>query len=1074
MSEARLSKLARRAQEHAALSGVFDPARFLYDTSPQEPAVMARLGRVSREIIGPDGRVRWRMRDRDRAKILQGLVRKQGTLGKRLRKRAPLSDDLFAQVLALCLHDSAKLSARAVDRRIADVRKRTKGARATLLREAIAALTFAGPLLSGRKRDTAREIERGLRAETIRDAIAARQEHILPHGLSGREDERRAVLDFIFGAAREGETTPAMPPITRLRGPQTTRPYRSLLVTGSPGMGKSAFLTDLAQRLKRHPARPLVIAFDFDQMTLAHGGRVAWMAETTRQIALEAPALATDLSRMRAEQALITATRRNESAQFDEMLHQTRAILGADPALAGRPIVLLLDTLEEITAQNNPRAFADTLDDTVFIHLDTWAERMTTLLETPVSALFTGRNAPPVAAEVLSGLFHAHLNLPKLTAGAAAELIGRLLPALSPQDCDAIATAVYGHPLLLIIIGKHLKPLSKKERAAEIADLRNLKLDGQDALATLYTRFLQRMRLNDLPDGLSEADMRKLAHPGLLLPEVTADLLRDVIAPAVGVDLSAPGHGEAAFRALAEQIWLVRVTAGGDAVSHDREVRRIMLPLMLGKDDDEVHAVLTNGIAHYERAGKFAEAGYLRGLRGETDWLFSGPEGIADQVYSLMGAEDLSLFDISVSATIRRIVRPDDQLSDAEIRALPENMREAAILDQQTESIRKTGRTSSATTEQAPATGAPQRTGSRPLYDVVTDERLNLRIGNAFVSGAWEDAHRIGWEAILDAEIGDVNAPIRTGVPFHESWLWRLTLISMVLDPPGEVRDGGLPSPGALAERLEGQMIRSPDSIIFDLDMLAATAMPDDTRSIPDIEALGMGRYNGFLVNMRMMREMAQSPLFRAGHRTAALHPDVAMASASHAFLAEHMQTVAGSIRCEPKRKSDEDSLPIRLARAVPLLSSLSGTALQDLLSEYHRAELGDGGLVLARLPDASLQAFRAFVIGQVPECHDMVAGAMLDAGIGAVMESLGRVLHASHLPRDTDLLSLLLSGEQSRSSTTEVYQGFIVTVRRLDLLGLLQAVVRDLAKGSDDSRLAYLTRLFDVIDARWRPPLPL
>jgi hypothetical protein len=70
--------------------------------------------------------------------------------------------------------------------------------------------------------------------------------------------------------------------------------------------------------------------------------------------------------------------------------------------------------------------------------------------------------------------------------------------------------------------------------------------------------------------------------------------------------------------------------------------------------------------------------------------------------------------------------------------------------------------------------------------------------------------------------------------------------------------------------------------------------------------------------------------------------------------------------------------------------------------------------------------------------------------------------------------LSLLLSGEQSRSSTTEVYQGFIVTVRRLDLLGLLQAVVRDLAKGSDDSRLAYLTRLFDVIDARWRPPLPL
>lgn len=80
------------------------------------------------------------------------------------------------------------------------------------------------------------------------------------------------------------------------------------------------------------------------------------------------------------------------------------------------------------------------------------------------------------------------------------------------------------------------------------------------------------------------ADMiRALADPGLLMREITVETLQSVIALPVEVKIDNDEMAREAFEILRNQVWLVDAAPHGAFISHRKDVRRVMLPMMLGR-----------------------------------------------------------------------------------------------------------------------------------------------------------------------------------------------------------------------------------------------------------------------------------------------------------------------------------------------------------------------------------------------------------------------------------------------------------------------------------------------------------
>lgn len=1071
----KLHAIIIEAIDHAALCGTFDPRRFLFDAKGVEASVLAKLGRSCNEMVAANGHVMWRMRDHERARRLLALASDPNTLRRRYRKRPPLKKDVFAQALRLITNPRARLSSEAVDRLISQRLSGAPSRKLTILREVIAAFTFAAPLLEGEQVETAREIEHALLARIVRASIASRQHQILPNGLCGREAERAAVLDFIVAKADPEADFAFQQPIQTFRKPMEDSNYRSLLITGSPGMGKSAFLTDLVQRLKQVSQDPVVFSFDFDQMTLAHGGRTAWTAEVTRQLAICYPHRSGELSAMRGRisQMWSRSEGSHDTTQAEDLMQGALDIMRDEHGLQGRPIVVLLDTLEEITAQDNPDDFQNYLNETTFYYLDTWAEQLGRLNGGGgVAAIFSGRNAPPVHDDDVPKLFHAHLILRELESDPAAELLIRLEPRLTLQNHANVVAGIGGHPLLLILVAKQLRLLDSEDLAEEVAELKRVKLRGvgsDTALRTLYSRFLDRMRMPRLPQGLSEADIHKLAHPGLLLREVTAELLKDVVAPAVDVFLDGPGYAEASFRALSEQIWLVDRSQSGQSVTHNRDVRRIMLPIMLNDPKGAAERLLRKGIDYFEKRDQVAEAGYLRCLRGETDWLLTAPLGVADEIYGFVGAQDISLFDLPVAAAIKHLAHSAGVLSDEELAALPPAFQFQESLDQDSKTVIGTGQGRDHWAKSAPEVTQP----ARDLYDILTDEKLERQIANDFVTGEWTRAYETGWDALLNnTGWHRLEQPVSTQTPFHQSWLWRLTLISMHHGPRLE-GDLYQISQGNYRAVLSDDVQIYPDSCLFDIDMLVRTHFKTNEPDAEFIEGLGLERYNNYLVNLRMMRFMAQSPLLRTSIKQRKSPVRIALGSRTHAFLSQLMSDKSDFISISNdavrNKKAERNTLPKLLVETLREGGQHGDISIEEIFERFSQAAFGDAGQFVAVADVASSDQFKAFVIGQIPEVHEPVASAVAVAENHLVLQALLEVIASGAIWPKDDPYSQFFA-DKSRRSTQEKFEVAGDLVARLDLVGVLPDFVHALYDLTSDKRLFWVRTLFTEIENQWTP----
>lgn len=1074
-----MSALAQRLVDHAALSGPFEPERFLYDhefDSPEVSQALKQLVPLCQEIV-VESKIFWLLRPGDRTRALRSLVDRQTAMRRLWRKRPPLRIDAFARTLRACLEGSADqiktLELELLSDKLAD----------DALRAAISATVFAAPLVEDERRALVEEFERALYRLSISRAEDARRQAVLPFPLCGRTAERDSVLRFVRGEGIE-------PPLRRLVGPQPDDRARTLLLTGSPGIGKSAFLADLTEKLRSDDA--WLLTFDFDQTTLARGGMMAWTEEMTRQIGRQEPDLEADLASLRARYAgerrlggRSLGTRLAQSLHFDA----EDIIAKAEP----RRLIVVLDTIEELVALNPRDVFAENPTATVLYELLEWLDRLTFSAvgeRRTLSVVASGRTQPPVDDATLEQWFDARLGLPELAEAEAVLLLSYLRDPLRKTERERVARAVGGHPLHLILVHKHLVGLDREERTAEVQELAQeglRSLSPNAVMQSLYARFLKRLRLPALPAGLSEQDIRELAHPGLVLRHIDEDLLADVVAPAVDVHLSTPEKVSAAFQALREQVWLVTPDAHG--IRHRPDVRRVMLPMMLSEQKPETRRVLAFAVEHYDgRTGPDAqaEAAYLRALRGDVDWFIDRPD--AANTASAQLGEEIDIVDISVRAVLK-FHDPDGGRLDAdELRALPSDLSARAGVRQEEELFASTGRRGGGQWKgkASPIGFAPSTLPvSSDLAILLDDEELQGAIQIAFQEARFEDVVETGWDALAAVEKWpSLRQPLPIRTPFHEHWLWQVTLATALVAPPlpwQEVRlfgakdlfqSGNEKRPSPYAARHEIALLRA---------MAGASDSIDDAFAY-ERERLPVTR------TLRELRMRLASPLLRPTlpDRTQLvwLNPATLQLLTSEARLLVRdllLHLPGASPEREPKAKMDLPMQPTTGQTAPVIALALSDlkervsdrlpNALRVLDSADPNEDRNEGSIELPfpEVGEEERGVYLRFFRGQTPELHRTIATALTQSPSDAVEAGFRTVVDA--FPDWSGELEMAFGFQNIHQSARSGLEDAIGLVRFADLAGLLPAFLQAAAQTNASDVSQRCIALLDALDERWSVP---
>ena len=1062
--------LALRLVDHAALSGAFEPTRFLYgDDAKNATAVSKALGALAplcSEVVEGDA-ILWRMQADERGRALRFLANRPADRARRWRKRRPLKGDTFAQVLKDCLTDvtlSVDAFVKVEDRDDSD------------LRDAINAATFATPIV-GEKR--AREIgsfQGALYHETVRRANLARLDAVLPGELRGRIDEREQVDAFLKRAPAEGEDSVAV-----------------MLLTGSAGMGKSAFLADLQRRLGRQKDSVWTIAFDFDRTTLARGGPTAWSEEVTRQIGqqISDPAIGRQFSALR--EVFAQQWQPSSMVKVDESIGLLKEAFGIAEGIAPRRIAILLDTIEEITARNTREDFTDKPASTVFAQLLTWLNdfqdhyRRVVGPSVSVNAIASGRTGPPVAEDVSKRWFSETLELDELEAGAAARFLRDRAPELDKATCAAVVDAVGRHPLHIILVKKQLVGLDPKERPAFLEDLKNGDLgskESKEVMHTLYSRFLRRLRIGTLPDGLTEADIQALAHPGLLLREVSQTTLAEVIAPVVGVDLLDPKIAAAAFDALRQQVWLVDDDPSRNVVRHRPDVRRVMVPMMRSEEGNHVEEVLDRAIRWYdakESRSSRSEAGYLRALRGDRDW-FVDREEVARSTLSLAG-EDLNLMSVPVQAILKFHSSSHGLLNADELASLPEHLAVGARLDQAHQSIRQSGARSKM--ESYESAFDSQETGTRGVldlswmqpsknaYDILDDRRIQEAVEIAFTEARFDDVATIGWTALQNIrEWPDMGRPLGTKIPFRDHWLWQLTLASAVI-PPSERWDGLEPFRvlrESANEKLKSDLRKLGwGAAICDFEAISCMC-GGESELFSDLEVSfvqGAGQF-GFR-GMRLYSTTSLMRPFVEARERFLVTPLADLFQVSMAYFVTEESLPAGVKVSRQRDVAEFTRIFGQVHDDRMTLDTLVNTVLHhDIQSPTLKGATGVGfEFQLDELESDGLFELFKLLRGQTPELHRTVASALLEANnelLKVVVMNLPFPTPEIEKNAGEILDPLLLAGRGTRS----LLENAVLFVRLIDICGLLQRFVSALADETGDERLRRCKQLLDQLQEKW------
>lgn len=558
------------AREVAAVSGCFEPDDLCRAIGLKRWSETRRafLGQISWDIAevtssAPGGprRYGWILSpDQRRSTLRQFLTQTQ--LDQVLEHApTPWHDDLFGQALHRLLsgHDVAFTRPRATDHDESLLEHLRQNA---ALLDAVQFVRVV-PVLDKSVMDRLEtEVKRQIQDIQKRRDLASGQ----PTRHFGYRNVRRRLSNFLRGKTVDN---------------------RPVLLTGTGGIGKSALLARLLQDWQTRQDAPITVILDFDRPQLKSGSPIQIAREILNQLAAgvrraiepadEAEAMSKTLRDLRGR--LLTTDTFGEmrdhvsqaaalETMFPEWFHGDWAA-----KLRDYPIALALDSFEAVDRQGGQVV-------TQILNVELWLRNHLTGLRTVLS----GR-AAPLSGDELNHRFgpaSRRIELRGLSLETGAQLLEQEDNSLATDEKPAVLTnpilrlqvseLLDGHPLALRIFVQY----ARGHQGDIVGLVDSLKQDegfrAEFAHRFLYERILER---------IDDPEMRKLAHPGLVLRQINDDLIRFVLAgPCLGLpDGTLPSEEQAARlgQKLKDEYWLVDEDEPPFTLRHRADVRRMMV-----------------------------------------------------------------------------------------------------------------------------------------------------------------------------------------------------------------------------------------------------------------------------------------------------------------------------------------------------------------------------------------------------------------------------------------------------------------------------------------------------------------
>lgn len=716
----RARTLWTRARERAALIGPFNPLDLV--GTLQDRAVREALAALSNECVEVLGeqRARWQLSADVRRHVLSSLY-----LEGRLIEAADNAPqrDIFARYLRTALHGTFAVAPKASLEQLEVARS---------------AAHFAAPF------GTSRAIEWSLDAAVAtRNAVATRK-WVARRPLIGREAQHRRLRSFVQGYGSE---------------PWAGANPWSLVITGASGSGKSALLAEYARRhASTHGDGFPILWLDFDRAALAAPSPMILLVEFARQLGLAVPAARNAIDAFLENIQHFDDSADQPSESFSLESSRTTSMWSlwhghVEESWAAKPVLLVLDTLEE-----------------VLIHRDGRAEQLASWLRAlvfesglhNVRVLLAGRGDGG-QLQMLFGTGNPPLNLRDLHSRSAERLLKRDLAdgGLVAGDVPSRALVEHygGNPLTLKMMARYLAARGPEAGHELLEDAGQERFASEMSQSLLYRRILGRIRSSD-------ADLVKVAHPGLVLRRVTPGLIMDVLAGPCGLGPIDEARAQTLFDALSEQIWLVDAAAEPDAVRHRRDLRRLVFAAMNASRPDCAQAIHRAALAYYTKGRDLHLSPREQATEAAYHRAFVEPASLDDASLRELAAslgEDSA--DLPASLRARLKLLSGRGLTSSEFESLGSKERSDIEASNARSAIRRT----------AGATGTPMTVSSAPHVPGLAAERAYaagdldtlLELGTALVDEFFEE---------LLSERRDLRSPLPDD--FTSFGLWRAAMVA--------------------------------------------------------------------------------------------------------------------------------------------------------------------------------------------------------------------------------------------------------------------------------------------------------
>ncbi|MGH8825221.1 MAG: Rab family GTPase [Jiangellaceae bacterium] len=389
-----------------------------------------------------------------------------------------------------------------------------------------------------------------------------------------------------------------------------------LVVFGPGGIGKSTlvarFLLDHVDG--RESDFPFTYV-DFERATVSIHEPMTMIEEMARQLAVQYPRHAQDFSALAARCRDAARRHRDDQAETDEwqaiattrtlgrgVHYQLHTSARDEDARAAAELGMAVRIATETTPENSPP---------FLIVLDSFEEaqyRASPVLDRLWAMLNALTGIYPDTRVVVAGrapVAHANVDvdeiptveLGELDAEAAVNFLASR--GIAAPVARAIVERIGGSPLSLHLAATVALRMDMAGDSGEW--IRTVPARRRRLLGTVDDMLIQGVLYDRLLKHITNGDVRRLAHPGLVLRRVTPEIIRDVLAPHCGVSVPDLDRARELFAEMARELDLVDLVAP-DVLQHRPDVRRVMLRL-LEKDKTSVsRAVELSAVDHYARS----------------------------------------------------------------------------------------------------------------------------------------------------------------------------------------------------------------------------------------------------------------------------------------------------------------------------------------------------------------------------------------------------------------------------------------------------------------------------------------